>query len=116
VTDALSRLRQDYASAFLGYLTRRDESGLRGAYELGRRAMSHRVSMLDLVQVHHEMLLDVLGTVRSLEELQDVGRAAATFLVEALASFEMTQRGFMEKTSGLTPGGTTQSNAPPPPA
>jgi hypothetical protein len=97
VTDALSRLRQDYAPAFLVYLSRRNEKGLRAAYELGRGAMINGISLLDLVQVHHAVLLEVLGAARSAEELQDIGRAAAAFLVEVLASFEMTQRGFIEK-------------------
>jgi Phosphoserine phosphatase RsbU, N-terminal domain len=93
----LQSLRQDYAAAFLGYLTRRDEVGLRAAYELGRRAMSNPVGMLDLVQVHHDVLLDVLQTSETTQELQDVGRAASAFLAEALASFQMTQHGYMER-------------------
>jgi hypothetical protein len=97
VTDALSRLRQDYPPAFLVYLGRRDEKGLRAAYELGRRAMTNGISLLDLVQIHHAVLLETLGVVTSAEELQDIGDAAAAFLVEVLASFEMTQRGFIEK-------------------
>jgi hypothetical protein len=95
--DALRRLRPDYAAAFLGYLNRRDETGLRAAYELGRRAMSDPVGLLNLVHVHHEVLVDVLRTVRTPDELQDIGDAAAAFLVEALASFQMTQRGYLEK-------------------
>jgi hypothetical protein len=97
MTDALARLRRNYAPAFLVYLSRRNEKALRGAYELGRDAMSNRISLLDLVQVHHAVLLDTLGTARTAQELQDIGHAAAAFLVEALASFEMTQRGFIEK-------------------
>jgi hypothetical protein len=97
VTDRLSRLRQNYAPAFLIYLGRRNEGALRAAYELGRGAMSDGISLLDLVQVHHSVLLDILSTARSTEEMQDIGAAGATFLVEVLASFEMTQRGFMEK-------------------
>jgi Phosphoserine phosphatase RsbU, N-terminal domain len=100
MTDAISRLHQDYAPAFLVYLARRDETGLRGAYELGRAAMSNGISLLDLVHVHHVVLLNVLSTARDAEELRDIGRAAAAFLVEALATFEMTQRGFAEKTEG----------------
>jgi hypothetical protein len=99
--NSLSRLRLDYTPAFLAYLTRRDEAGLRAAYDLGRRAMSDKVSMLDLVQIHHAVILDILATARSADELQDISRAAAAFLVEALASFEMAQRGFMEKTSQM---------------
>jgi hypothetical protein len=95
--DPLRRLRPDYAAAFLGYLNRRDETGLRAAYELGRRAMSDPVGLLNLVPVHHEVLVDVLRTVRTPDELQDIGDAASAFLVEALASFQMTQRGYLEK-------------------
>jgi hypothetical protein len=98
--DTNSRLRQNYASAFLGYLTQRDEAALGRAYELGRAAMSHHVSMLDIAQIHHEVFLDVLATVKNTDELRDIGRAAAAFLVEALASFDMTQRGFIERTAG----------------
>ena len=95
--DELRRLRQDYAAAFLGYLTRRDETGLRAAYELGRRAVSHPVGLLNLVHVHHEVLMEILHTARTSDEVQDVGDAAAAFLVEALTSFQMTQRGYLEK-------------------
>jgi hypothetical protein len=95
--EPLARLRRDYAAAFLGYLNRRDESGLRAAYELGRRAMSDPLGLLHLVQVHHEVLLELIGSARTPDEVQDTGRSAAAFLVEALASFQMTQRGYLEK-------------------
>jgi hypothetical protein len=107
--DVLARLRPDYASAFLGYLTQRQETGLRAAYELGRAAMSQRVSILDLVQVHHDVVVDILRTVKTSTELQDVGRAAAQFLVEVLASFDMTQRGFMEKAEDSRQGHPSRS-------
>jgi hypothetical protein len=95
--DRLRRLHQDYAAAFLGYLARRDENGLRAAYELGRSAVSDPVGLLNLVHVHHEVLLDVLRTARTPEEVQDIGGAAAAFLIDALTSFQMTQRGYLKK-------------------
>jgi Phosphoserine phosphatase RsbU, N-terminal domain len=95
--DPLARLRRDYAAAFVGYLNRRDESGLRAAYELGRSAMSDPLGLLHLVQIHHEVLLELIGSARTSDEVQDTGRSAAAFLVEALASFQMTQRGYLEK-------------------
>jgi Phosphoserine phosphatase RsbU, N-terminal domain len=101
VNEGVSRLRQDYMPPFLSYLTRRDEEGLRAAYELGRNAMLSEISLLHLVQVHHAVLIDVLVTAKTTEDLEDIGRAAANFLVDALSSFEMTQRGFIEKTSEL---------------
>jgi hypothetical protein len=95
--DQLQRLHQDYAAAFLGYLAQRDEKGLRTAYELGRNAVSEPSGLLDLVHVHHEVLVDVLRTARTPEEVQDIGTAAAAFLIDALTSFQMTQRGYLEK-------------------
>src|SRR4029453_2687627 len=106
--DPLRRLRQDYAAAFLGYLARRDESGLRAAYELGRNAVSEPIGLLNLVHIHHEVLVDVLRTARTPEEVQDIGNAAAAFLIDALTSFQMTQRGYLEK--ALTSTGTTTAD------
>jgi hypothetical protein len=100
--DRLRRLHQDYAAAFLGYLARRDESGLRAAYELGRGAVSDPVGLLNLVHVHHDVLVGVLRTARTPEEVQDIGDAAAAFLIDALTSFQMTQRGYLEKAQDST--------------
>lgn len=95
--DSLERLRRDYAPAFLRYLSQRDERGLRAAYELGRRAMRQELSLLDLAQIHHANLLQVLKTSRTETELDDVAQAASTFFVEVLATFEMTHRAFTEQ-------------------
>jgi hypothetical protein len=94
--DPLLALRRDYAPPFLSYLAHHDEAGLRAAYELGRRAMSRGIGLLDLVRVHNEALAEVLPTARTVTEAADLAQAASVFLVEALASFEMAQRGFME--------------------
>jgi hypothetical protein len=53
VTDALARLRLDYRSAFVGYLSRRSETQLNSAYEIGRTAILVGVGLLDLVQIHN---------------------------------------------------------------
>jgi hypothetical protein len=94
--DVYERLRRDYVPAFLQYLSERGERGRRAAYELGRRAIGEQLSVLDLARIHHDMLLDVLKTHRSSQELEHIAQAASEFLVEALAVFEMTQRGFTE--------------------
>jgi ANTAR domain/Phosphoserine phosphatase RsbU, N-terminal domain len=99
--DAYERFRRDYAPAFLQYLSERGEPGRRAAYELGRRAISEQLSILDLARIHHTVLLDVLKTHRSPQELEGIAEAASEFLVEALAVFEMTQRGFAELLSTL---------------
>jgi hypothetical protein len=96
VMDDRLRFRRDYAPAFLQYLSEEGEPGLRAAYELGRRAMTDGLSMLDLAEVHHAELLRVLRTVRTPEEIDQIATAASRFFVELLATFEMAQRGFAE--------------------
>lgn len=96
IRDAHERFRRDYAPAFLQYLSERGEPGLKAAYELGRRAIGEHLSVLDLARIHHTVVLDVLKTHRTSHELEHIAQAASEFLVEALAIFEMTQRGFVE--------------------
>jgi MarR-like DNA-binding transcriptional regulator SgrR of sgrS sRNA len=102
--DAYERFRRDYAPAFLQYLSERSEPGRRAAYELGRRAIGEQLSVLDLARIHHGMLLEVLKTHRTPRELEHIAQAASEFLVEALAVFEMTQRGFAELLSTVRSG------------
>jgi hypothetical protein len=102
--DAYERFRRDYAPVFLQYLSERGERGRRAAYELGRRAIGEQLSVLDLARIHHAMLLEVLKTHRSPQELEHIAQAASEFLVEALAVFEMTQRGFTELLARREPG------------
>ena len=87
----LDALTRDYRTAFLGYLPRREEAALTRGYELGRGAVTAGVSILDLTRIHHEILLDVLRDTRA-EEIIDVASAAAEFLLEVLATYDMTQR------------------------
>jgi hypothetical protein len=94
--DAYERFRRDYAPAFLQYLSERGEPGRRAAYELGRRAITEQLSVLDVASIHHVVLLEVLRAHRTPRELEHIAQAASEFLVEALAVFEMTQRGFAE--------------------
>jgi hypothetical protein len=99
VPDVLERLRRDYRPALLAHLARQSEAGRRSAYELGRQAMADKVSLLDLVQVHHAVFVDVALTIRDVDELPHLLDAAASFLVEALAPFEMTQHVPVRKTA-----------------
>jgi hypothetical protein len=94
--DPDERFRRDYAPAFLQYLSEGGEPGRRAAYELGRRAISERLSILDVARTHHTVLLEALKSHRTPNELEQIARAASEFLVEALAVFEMTNRGFTE--------------------
>ena len=90
----VARLRQNYAAAFTRYLIHRDEAAREAAYELGRRSLEDGVRLLDVVLIHHEVVIDALP---GMEGPQELANAAAAFLTEVLASFEMAQRAFQER-------------------
>jgi hypothetical protein len=93
---ASERLLRNYRTAFLRYLPSRDEAALAAGYQVGRSAVSDGLTIVDLVQVHHEVFRDVLRTTTR-EELDDVTATAADFLGEVLATYEMTGRGYFAK-------------------
>ena len=87
----LDDLTQDYRVAFLRYLPSRSEAALTDGYELGRRAVVDGVSLLDVTQVHHTVLAEVLVDT-SPAQTPALTRAAAEFLVEVLSTFDMAHR------------------------
>ena len=91
----LENLARDYRAAFLRYLPRREEVALHRGYELGRSAVTNGLSILDLAQVHHDVFLEVLRDT-SREDLTQVATAASEFFLEVLATYDMTQRSFLE--------------------
>ena len=86
-------LLRDYRAAFLRHLARREESALLSGYEIGRSALAGGLSLLDVVRVHHDVLIEVLRAEPS-DEVALVAGAASDFLLEVLASYDMAQRGF----------------------
>lgn len=96
MSDGLARLRLDYRSAFVGYVSRRGETQLTAAYEIGRTAIRSGIGLLDLVQLHNGVTLDLVRAADDADERLTLAEAAASFLVEVLASSEMAQRGFLE--------------------
>ncbi len=93
----LARLRLDYRAAFLRYLPRREEVALHAGYKLGRSAVAGGMSILDVVQVHHAVLLEVLEDSRA-EDLAEVASAASEFLLEVLATYDMAHRALLPGT------------------
>nr|WP_275586017.1 phosphatase RsbU N-terminal domain-containing protein [Geodermatophilus sabuli] len=83
---------RDYRSAFLRHLSRHEESSLTAGYQLGRGALAAGQSLLEVVRVHHEVLVEVLVDGPA-DEVPEVARAASDFLTEVLASYDMARRG-----------------------
>jgi len=94
--------RQNYLTAFLRYVARRDEAALHLGYELGRSAVTERLSLLEVAGVHHDVLLHVLATGPA-DELTEVGAAATEFFLEVLATYDMAQKVFLNRPEE-TPG------------
>jgi phosphoserine phosphatase RsbU-like protein len=91
-------VQRDYRAAFLRYIPRRDEAALHSGYLLGRAALEDGLSMLEIARLHHAVLLDVLDGSRQ-EDVRDIGSAAAEFLVEVLATYDMTHRSLPPRTA-----------------
>lgn len=92
----LDALTRDYRAACLRFLPRHEEAALTAGYELGRAAVASGVSLLELVRIHHDILLDVLKDTRP-DDVVAVAKAASTFQLEVLAPYDMTQRAFLEQ-------------------
>jgi hypothetical protein len=93
---------RDYRAAFLRYLPRRDEAALHSGYELGRLAMVDQVSVLDLVEVHHQVLIEVLHETGP-GDVPAVASAASEFLIEVLATYDMSHRRLQEPAPPRSP-------------
>ena len=105
MTNPQDRLTQNYTPAFLTFLGHPDEEALHSAYELGRAALADNITLLDLIRIHHTVLGDILRTTTNPDELPTIVNAAADFLVEALAPFEIARRSFLETTTPPTSTG-----------
>lgn len=87
----LDDLTQDYRATLLRFLPRRDEAARESAYELGRRACTAGISLLDVCRIHHELTLDVMGAAVP-DDHVDIITTASELLLEVLAAYDMTHR------------------------
>jgi hypothetical protein len=94
VTD-VEALRRDYRVAMLRYLPRGDEAASTEGYEIGRRAVTNGLGLLELVRIHEEIAAEILEDSKPDQRL-DVARSAGEFLLEVLGAFDMTHRGLLD--------------------
>ena len=93
------RLTQNYTPAFLTFLNHPDEQALHAAYELGRAALAEGITLLDLIRTHHHVFGDTLRATNNPDDHPAIVNAAADFLAEALAPYEIARRAYLETTA-----------------
>jgi signal transduction histidine kinase len=93
-------LAEQYSAQLSTHLAASNESVLLDAHELGRRAVTDGVGVLDLVSVHHHALRAVVGGRAAAADEKHLDMAAE-FLAEILSPFEMMLRGYRETNSRL---------------
>jgi two-component system, NtrC family, sensor kinase len=98
VTENLAAFVEQYASALADFLVTGGEEARSRAYDIGRRAVAHRLGLLRLAEIHHYALEEVMH--RSGDRHPDVA-SASNFLAEVLSPFEMSLRGFQEANGRL---------------
>jgi phosphoserine phosphatase RsbU-like protein len=81
-----------YRRSLRAFVDDRSERRLKAAYELGRAAVQSGLGVLDVAAEHTRALLAIAES-RPASEATGIIEAAGDFLVEALAAFEMVQRG-----------------------
>ena len=97
MTTPTTEINTEYAQALAAYVQRGDEGALMRAAALGRQALEAGLGLLDVVQSHHAAMAGQLaGESASSTGAGPALEASAVFLCEALATFDMAQRGFRE--------------------
>ena len=89
---ATADFRAQYVVALKNYLAARDEDSLGIAHELGRRALQEQISVLDIVEQHVRIVLEVST------DVQIDAPVALEFLLQTLAPLDVATRGFLDGT------------------
>jgi signal transduction histidine kinase len=97
--DSCEAMCGDYSQALERYVTDGGEIALSRGYDLGRKALSKGISLLELSAMHQRALLTLIP--RHAGEEVEVVKAATQFLAETLAPFEMANLGFFEANEAL---------------
>jgi signal transduction histidine kinase len=102
VTDSPARrdLARLYTEALRASLAEASEGALRRAGEIGRQGFTQGLRLHDLVAIHHQALAMIPLRNPTLALPEEIVRAGE-FFAEAVAPYEIAQRGFREATSAL---------------
>ena len=91
----------EYAATLRDYAMGGGEAVLRQAYELGRRAIAERKSLLELVSLHHKTFKELFVNCAERGSQGHLVQASCDFLSECVSPYEMAQRGFQDGVKAL---------------
>lgn len=94
-------LAERWASILQDSLAGGGEKALKRAYEFGREALAAGTGVAEMVRVHGEALVPILGRASSLEDGARAVRRAMDVFAQSLSPFEMTHRGSKETQTTL---------------
>lgn len=97
----LSSLEVLYTSLLHEYAKDGSEATLGQAYELGRRALTERKSLLEIAAIHHQALQELIQKEIDEKRQTILLRVGSDFLVECLSPYEMAHRGFQDAMTAL---------------
>ena len=96
MTDLLPELIYEYKSALESYLLEANEADLKKAYEIGRKVITEKLSVMDLAQAHHDAIIAILQKDTSTDETVHTIKGACDLFMESLSLFDIIHRGFRE--------------------
>jgi signal transduction histidine kinase len=91
----------EYHSSLCEYASEGGEPALRLAYELGRRALAGRKSLVEMASLHHQALIALVRGAKSEKRREELLKAGAEFLAECLSPYEMAHLGFQDAVTAL---------------
>jgi signal transduction histidine kinase len=94
-------LLRDYQAAMQDYVMQPSETGLKVAYELGRRGLERKAAIVDLAALYHQALTAILRRSRRHSHCADKVELSGSFLVESLSPFEMVYQRHHESQAAL---------------
>ena len=92
---------EEYAFFLREYAAGRGEDVLRSAYELGRRALTERKSLVEMASLHHQALQGLIREEKDEKRRNDLLQTSSGFLAECLSPYEMAHRGFQDGVKAL---------------
>jgi len=92
---------EQYRSSLREYAARGGELALGRAYELGRRALAERKSLVEMGSLHHQAVLDLVRSVDDEKRREEFLHASSEFFAECVSPYEMAHRGFQDAVTAL---------------